>query len=278
MIGRQRRRRDSPHERLGAHPVLNQIRDRDHQQLVPLRELRQLRHPRHRAVVVHDFADDAGRIEAGDAREIDGRLGLPGAHEHAAVARLERKHVAGPREVGGPGRGIDRRQHRGRAIARRDAGARDALGFDRDAERGLEARGVLRRPSAAGRARRSRSSVIGMQIRPRPCFAMKLMASGVIFSAAIVRSPSFSRSSSSTTMIILPSRIASIASSIGAKTDLRLRPPRFLVVMVYPGCCSGAGPAPCAARARAPRTSPEYRTRGSRRRPTARRGTACAAR
>ena len=58
-----------------------------------------------------------------------------------------------------------------------------------------------------------------MQMRPRPYRAMKLMASGVIFSAAIVRSPSFSRSSSSTTMIIRPSRIASIASSIGANGD-----------------------------------------------------------
>jgi hypothetical protein len=48
----------------------------------------------------------------------------------------------------------------------------------------------------------SRSAVIGMQISPRPCVAMKLMTSGVIFSAAIVRSPSFSRSSSSTTTTI----------------------------------------------------------------------------
>ena len=38
---------------------------------------------------------------------------------------------------------------------------------------------------------------MGMQMRPRPCFAMKLIASGVTFSAASVRSPSFSRSSSS---------------------------------------------------------------------------------
>ena len=152
VIGWQRRRRDAPHQRLGAHAVLDQIRDRDHQQLVPLRELRQLRHARHRAVVVHDFADDAGRIEAGDAGQVDGRLGLPGAHEHAAVARLERKHVAGPGEISGPGRRIDRRQHGDRAVARRDAGARHALGLDRHAERRVEARRVLRRPSAAGRA------------------------------------------------------------------------------------------------------------------------------
>ena len=50
---------------------------------------------------------------------------------------------------------------------------------------------------------------------------MKLMASGVTFAAAIVRSPSFSRSSSSTTTIIRPARIASMASSIGANGPLR---------------------------------------------------------
>ncbi len=47
---------------------------------------------------------------------------------------------------------------------------------------------------------------------------MKLMAAGVILSAAIVKSPSFSRSSSSTTMTISPLRMASIACSIGAKS------------------------------------------------------------
>src|SRR5215470_942769 len=41
---------------------------------------------------------------------------------------------------------------------------------------------------------------------------MKLIASGVTFSAAIVRSPSFSRSSSSTTTTMRPARMSSIAS------------------------------------------------------------------
>ena len=57
-----------------------------------------------------------------------------------------------------------------------------------------------------------RSSVIARQTSPRPNLAMKLMASGVTFSAARVRSPSFSRSSSSTTTIMRPARISSIAS------------------------------------------------------------------
>ncbi len=54
---------------------------------------------------------------------------------------------------------------------------------------------------------------------------MKLMASGVIFSAAMVRSPSFSRSSSSTTMTISPALIASIDASIDANGLVRFRAP-----------------------------------------------------
>src|SRR6266850_1302869 len=70
-----------------------------------------------------------------------------------------------------------------------------------------------------------RSSVMGRQMRPRPWRAMKLTWSGVIFSAAIVRSPSFSRSSSSTTMIIWPVPMASTASSMLANGDAFLRAP-----------------------------------------------------
>ena len=60
----------------------------------------------------------------------------------------------------------------------------------------------------------SRSAFRGTQMSPRPYEAMKLMASGVTFSAAIARSPSFSRSSSSTMMTILPALMSSVALSI----------------------------------------------------------------
>ena len=49
---------------------------------------------------------------------------------------------------------------------------------------------------------------------PRPYFAMKLMASGVTAWAAIVRSPSFSRSTSSTRMTIRPAFISLMASLV----------------------------------------------------------------
>ena len=64
-----------------------------------------------------------------------------------------------------------------------------------------------------------RSSVSARQIRPRPCVAMKLIASGVANCAAIVRSPSFSRFSSSQTTTIRPRRMSSIASSMVAKGE-----------------------------------------------------------
>src|SRR5918997_2961387 len=67
-----------------------------------------------------------------------------------------------------------------------------------------------------GISRRSRSSsAMGRQISPFPCVAIKLMSSGVTSSAAIVRSPSFSRSSSSQTMTILPDFMSSMISSMG---------------------------------------------------------------
>ena len=51
------------------------------------------------------------------------------------------------------------------------------------------------------------------QTSPRPWVTMKLMISGVTNWAAMVKSPSFSRSSSSTRMIMRPARISARASS-----------------------------------------------------------------
>ena len=59
-----------------------------------------------------------------------------------------------------------------------------------------------------------RSPVSARQMSPRPCRVMKLIVSGVTSSAAQTKSPSFSRSSSSATMTILPFRRSSIACSI----------------------------------------------------------------
>ena len=68
---------------------------------------------------------------------------------------------------------------------------------------------------------RARSTVIGMQIRPQACEAKKVMCSGVTASAAMMRSPSFSRSSSSMRMTIRPCRMSSMMSRTSAIGTVR---------------------------------------------------------
>ncbi|EKD48231.1 MAG: hypothetical protein ACD_65C00056G0002 [uncultured bacterium] len=66
---------------------------------------------------------------------------------------------------------------------------------------------------------------IGTQISPRPSRIMKLIFSGVTFSAAKIKSPSFSRSSSSTTTTIFPDLISRMAFSIFLLVLIIVRPP-----------------------------------------------------
>src|SRR4051812_19302849 len=87
-----------------------------------------------------------------------------------------------------------------------------------------------------------RSGIIARQINPRPCFAMKLIASGVTVDAAIVKSPSFSRSSSSTTMTIWPSRMATIASSMVAKGPVLRAPLAMRIFGFFKGISMSHGP------------------------------------
>ena len=48
----------------------------------------------HRAVVVGDLADDPGRDQAREAGEVDRRLGVAGALQHAAGLGPQREDVA----------------------------------------------------------------------------------------------------------------------------------------------------------------------------------------
>ena len=70
---------------------------------------------------------------------------------------------------------------------------------------------VLLSTSGCTSSRSQISGKIGMQKSPRPVM-IKLTFSGVAFSAAQIKSPSFSRPSSSTTLITSPREIASTAA------------------------------------------------------------------
>src|SRR5258708_13033138 len=71
---------------------------------------------------------------------------------------------------------------------------------------------VLRSTMGAMPSSSSRPAMTGMHTRPDPWRVMKLMCSGVTSCAETTRSPSFSRSSSSTTMTNLPASKSAIAS------------------------------------------------------------------
>ena len=81
---------------------------------------------------------------------------------------------------------------------------------------------------------------------------MKLIASGVTFSAAIVRSPSFSRSSSSTRITIFPRRMSATNSSTLASGALSLRVRATAMLPPYSSYrgADAARPAPAGCRSR----------------------------
>ena len=95
----QDRFRYAPHVALVLHAVANEVRHREHLQVVFLAEFDQLRHAGHGAVVTHDFADDASGSQPGNAREIDTSFGLTGADQHAAFARAQRENVSRACEI-----------------------------------------------------------------------------------------------------------------------------------------------------------------------------------
>ena len=78
------------HQLLVAQPVLDQLCDGHDLEVVAAGEGDQVRHAGHGAVVVHDLADHAGRVQPGEPRDVDRRLGMAGADKHAAMARHQR--------------------------------------------------------------------------------------------------------------------------------------------------------------------------------------------
>ena len=82
-------------------------------------------------------------IEPREPREIDGRLGLTRALEHAPAARAKWEDVAGLDEVARAGRGVDSDLDRAGPVLRGDPGGDALARLDDHGERGAERRLVL---------------------------------------------------------------------------------------------------------------------------------------
>ena len=169
-----------------------------------------------RPVVVDDLAQHAGRVEAGHAGQVDGGLGVAGPLEHAALA--ERSGKMWPGRARSPGR-VAGSMSAWMVAARSTAEMpvrRAVAVVDGDGERGAHATRCCRVTISGRSSSSSRSPVIGTQMTPEVWCRKNAIFSGVADSAAMMRSPSFSRSSSSTTTTISPRPMAATASSIGA--------------------------------------------------------------
>ena len=171
-----------------------------------------------RAVLAHDLADHAARVEAGEPRDVDRGLGMAGADQHAAGPGDQREDVAGRDDRFGAVGCIDGDGDGAGAVGGADAGGNALRRLDRDGEGGL-VRLRLVRVIGSSPSWSARSLVSARQIRPRPCRAMKLIASGVAICAGMTRSPSFSRSSSSTRMNIRPLRASLMIASAPTSTS-----------------------------------------------------------
>ena len=98
-------------------------------------------------------------VQPREPREVDGRLGLAGALEHAARRARSGKTCPGWTRSCGPLRRVDRDLDRARAVVRGDAGGDALARLDRDGERRAERRLVARRvigrkPSSSQRSSR----------------------------------------------------------------------------------------------------------------------------
>ena len=107
------------------------------------RKLHQVGEAGHGAVVVHDFAADASRLEPGETREIDGCFRVAAALQDAAWLGLEREDVARLNEVLRSGIGIDQHADDSGAVGGTDTGGDAVGGIDGDGEGGFLALAVL---------------------------------------------------------------------------------------------------------------------------------------
>ena len=121
VLRRDARLRHAPHELLAVAAVADEIGDRDEHEAVLGREALEVGQALHRAVVVDDLGEHAGRVAAREPGEVDRGLGVTGPLQHAALAVAQREDVAGPGEVGRARRGVDQRAHRRAAVGGRDA-------------------------------------------------------------------------------------------------------------------------------------------------------------
>jgi hypothetical protein len=107
-------------------------------------EFDELRDAGHGPIIIHDFADHAGMIESGEAREIYRSFGLTGADQHAAIAGAQRVNVSGTGQIFGMSVRIGGGEDGGGAVGGARTGSSAAASVNRFAEGRAEHGSVAR--------------------------------------------------------------------------------------------------------------------------------------
>ena len=129
----------------GFAAVLDQVGDGANLQAMLGCKQLQIGQAGHGAVVLHDFADHAAGVATGHAGQVATRFGVAGAHQHAAIHRLQGKHMAGLNQVLGAAVGGHRDLHGARPVGRRNAGGDTLGGLDGHGEGGAVGGAVAHR-------------------------------------------------------------------------------------------------------------------------------------
>jgi hypothetical protein len=131
------------HELLAFAAVSDEVLDGTHFEPVFLFEADEIRQAGHGAIVLHDFANDSGGIESGEARKIDGGLGVTSTAKNPAGLGLERENMPGLDEIGGLCLGIREQADRGGTVFHADACGYAFGGIHRNGEIGFKKFAVL---------------------------------------------------------------------------------------------------------------------------------------
>lgn len=108
IFGREIALADLLDQAFAAQPLRDQLLDRDHLQAEPTAEFDELGQALHRAVLVHQFAQNPGGWQAREEGEIHGRLRVPGPLKHPAGFGAQRKDMARLHQLFGLRRGSAR--------------------------------------------------------------------------------------------------------------------------------------------------------------------------
>ena len=130
------------HEVVVAAAIGDEVGNGADLQLVLAGEFHQFGQPRHGAVVIHDLADHARRVQARKAADIGRGLGMTGADQDAAVARAQREDMARRCDVLRPAFRVDGNGDGQRPVLRGNAGRHAFARLDRDGKGGFVARGT----------------------------------------------------------------------------------------------------------------------------------------